>query len=70
MTLGVNNMCLIITTKSRRLKKLKEAYEKGLNVSFNLGYHYGKMDKRNRGIILRGVDLDKELEEIQKGMGW
>ncbi len=63
-------MCIIITTKSRLLKKLKEAYEKGLNVGYDLGYHYRKVDERNRGIILPGYDMKKDLEEILKGKGW
>lgn len=48
---------------------LKEAYEKGLNIGYDIGYHYRKVEDRNRGAIMHGYDMDKELEEILKRKG-
>ena len=58
-------MRIIITTKSRLLKKLKEAYENGLNHRHDFDDHYRKIEESNRGLI-----LNKQLDEILKGKGW
>ena len=63
-------MCLIITTKSRLLKKLKQAYEKGLNTGDAIGYQTRKMDESKQGAVISGYDIEKDLEEILKGKGW
>ncbi len=58
---------LIITTKSRERRKLKESYLQGLNVGDCIGYQRRKMDEDHKGIIMPGYDLDKDLEEILRG---
>jgi len=58
-----------IMRESSLLKKLKEAYEKGLNVGANIGYQTRKMDENNLGTIIPGYDIDKDLEEILKRKG-
>ena len=53
-----------------RLKKMgKDAYIKGLNIGYDIGYRVRKMDESNRGVIMPGYDMDKDLEEILKRKG-
>lgn len=58
----------IIREKTLR-KMLKEAYMKGLNTGDGIGYQRRKMDESNRGAILPGYDIEKDLEEILKRKG-
>ena len=58
-----------IIRESNFRKALKEAYKKGLNIGYKIGYHYRKIDDRNRGAIMSGYDMDKDLEEILKRKG-
>lgn len=51
-----------IIRESRLRKMLKEAYEKGFYIGYDIGYHI----KKKEGTILSGYDLDKDLEEILK----
>lgn len=55
-----------ILTNKRLNQMLKEAYEKGLNIGYDLGYHYRKIEDRNRGAIMPGYDMEKDLKEILK----
>lgn len=62
----------IITTvfgKAYLCKLLKEAYIKGLNIGYDIGYQARKIDERNQGAIMPGYDLDKDLDEILKRKG-
>ena len=55
-----------IIRESNFRKALKEAYEKGLNIGYKIGYHYRKIEDRNRGAIIPGYDIGKAVEEILK----
>jgi len=59
-----------IITESHLRKTLKEAYKKGLNIGYDIGYRARKIDERNRGVNMPGYDMDKDLEEILKRKGW
>ena len=59
----------IITEKSL-LKIAKEAYTLGLNIGDDIGYQRRMMDEHNRGAIMPGYDIDKDLAEILKRKGW
>ncbi len=61
---------LIITTKSRERGKLKEAHTIGLDTGDAIGYQTAVMDYDHKGIIMEGLALDKQLEEILNGKGW
>jgi len=58
-----------ILRESSLRKMLSEAYKKGLHIGDSIGYQTRKMDERNRGIIIPGYDMDKELEEILRRKG-
>lgn len=62
-------MRIIITTKARQQKMLKEAYELGLNIRDKIDSQTRRMEERRRGTIMSGYDMDKELEEILKRKG-
>ena len=55
-----------IIRESNFRKALKQAYEKGLNIGYKIGYHYKKIENCNRGAIMSGYDMDKDLQEILK----
>jgi len=59
-----------IIRESRLHKMLKEAYEKGLNIGYGIGYRARKIDERNQGAVIPGYDMDKDLEEILKRKRW
>ncbi len=61
---------LIITTKSREEKKLKEVYLRGLYVGDGIRCQTRKLDESQRGIILSGINVEKECEEILEREGW
>jgi len=56
-----------IIRESNLRKLLKEAYEKGLNKGYELGWQMRAVERTNRGFITAGSKLDQELEEILKG---
>lgn len=49
-------------------RKLKQAYEAGINKGYELGYMMGKTERTNRGFII-GSKVDQEIEEILKEKG-
>ena len=48
----------------------KEVYKLGLNIGFDIGYQTRKMDESHQGTILKGYDIEKDLEEILERKGW
>jgi len=58
-----------ILRESTLRKLLREAYQKGLHIGDTIGYQTRKMDERNRGAVIPGYDIDKDLEEILRRKG-
>lgn len=56
-----------IIRESTLQKMLKEAYERGLNIRDQINSQTLRMD--NRGTLMSGYDLDKDLEEILRRKG-
>ena len=55
---------LKILTPKRLRDLLKEAFTKGLNVGDGIGYQRGKAESCRRGVILAGINIDQQVEEI------
>ena len=58
-----------ILTEKSLLKIAKEAYTLGLNIGDDIGYQRRVMEEHNRGAIMPGYDMEKDLEEILKRKG-
>ena len=62
-------MGIRIIRESTLSKMLDESYEKGLNVGWDRGWHYRKIEESNRGLVLAGYDMKKDIDEILKKAG-
>lgn len=58
-----------IIRESHLQKMLKEVATRYLNIGDGIGYQRRVMDERNRGTIIPGYDMDKDLGEILKRKG-
>lgn len=63
-------MGIRIIRESTLQKMQKEAYEQGLNIRTDLDRHYRRIEERNRGLILKGYDMRKAVDEILKRTGF
>lgn len=56
-------------SKKRQKAREQAAYELGLNKGYELGWQMRRVDRDNRGFIIAGALLDRELDEIQQRKG-
>lgn len=45
---------------------IKDAYLAGLNKGYELGWQMGKTERTNRGFIIGGLEVNRQLNEIIK----
>lgn len=61
---------MIFLMRKKKLDALlKEAVETGLNLGYNIGWKMREVDNSNRGIILGGTNVDREVDQILKNKG-
>ncbi len=49
---------------------LRDTWHTSFDRGYNMGRRAGLAEAKNRGCVLDGVDIEKEVDQIMKQKGW